>query len=917
MFEYIKIFWPFATGICLYAGYMHLQIGLRRPIDRIHTLFGLSTLSVAMAILGRVWFLTASTPRQYQQGVWLSSTGFLLVYVFLPWFIHLYAHLRHRWPTVILSAIFIGMLIVNFLQPYSLVLSGPPVLTYSTSPWGEQFTSTSTPPTQWIALMGMDEILAFVFVLAACIEVCRHGPRSRAWGLILGIGPFAVCLLIDILHQLKILPNSFVRVPGYLVLVIMMSSVLTREWRRYYERMNAVLDNVPAAVYLKQLNGRYLFVNRQFEELHRLPTTGILGKTDAQILDESRATAYAQADREALVSGPLESEEVFEHGGTSLTYSSVRFALRDTHGNAYALCGVASNITERKQAEERIRQLNRSYAALSNINQLIIHEHDPQVISERACQIIVETGGFRLAWIGLLDSASGGLRLRAHAGATPDTLAIIDKIFDDPEIGCAFTTRALATGIRSICNDIEHDPSATGWREAALQRGYRAMVSFPLTVSDKCVGTLNLYADRVNLFDAEELKLLDELARDIAFAFEIREREHERSVLEQQLTQSQKMEAIGQLAGGIAHDFNNILSAVIGNTELVRMDLSEGHPAQSSIQEILRAGQRAKELVQRILAFGRPQVHQTKVIQLQPVLDEAIRLLRATLPARVELTFSAADSLPPVCADASQIHQVVLNLITNAWHAMEDNNAGRIAVRLEACQVDETLCSAHPALRPGPYIRISVIDNGKGMDAETLSRIFEPFFTTKPAGQGAGLGLSVVHGIVRSHGGALIAESQPGMGAAFHVYLPAAVGDVAAIPNEPSIAKQIAGRGERILYIDDEQPLVFLATRFLERFGYRVEGYSDAVKALAAFRDNPQHYDLVITDYNMPGMSGIEVARQVLQIRPVAPVVLTSGYLRPDEMAKARAMGIREIVSKPNSLEDLGPLIQRVLSQLV
>jgi PAS domain S-box-containing protein len=388
----------------------------------------------------------------------------------------------------------------------------------------------------------------------------------------------------------------------------------------------------------------------------------------------------------------------------------------------------------------------------------------------------------------------------------------------------------------------------------------------------------------------------------------------ERKNLEERLRHTQKMEAIGQLAGGIAHDFNNILAAIAGNAELARMDLAAEHPALVSILEILRAGGRAKELVQRILAFSRPQAYALRTIQLQPVLEEAQRLLRATLPAGVELSFHGAPNLPAVRADASQIHQIVLNLVTNAWHAME-SHPGRIETRLEACRVDSGLCRRHAELHPGPYVHLTVSDTGKGMDAATLEHIFEPFFTTKAQTQGVGLGLSVVHGIVRGHGGAIFAESQLGDGATFHVYLPAASAeDLRVSVAETVPADEIHGHGEHILYIDDEESLVYLAVRFLERGGYRVDAFTRVNEALRAFREQPESYDVVITDYNMPGMSGMELAEQLMRIRPDAPIALTSGYLRPAEIATARALGIREVIPKPYLIEELGPLVQRMLS---
>lgn len=386
----------------------------------------------------------------------------------------------------------------------------------------------------------------------------------------------------------------------------------------------------------------------------------------------------------------------------------------------------------------------------------------------------------------------------------------------------------------------------------------------------------------------------------------------ERKTLEERLRHSQKIEAMGQLAGGIAHDFNNILAAIIGNAELARIYIADEGPVQECITEILRAGQRAKELTQRILTFSRPRALRLQPIHLRPILDEAEHLLRATLPAGVSFTCRADPTMPPVRADATQIHQILLNLVTNAWHALAGRN-GRIEANLELVNVGAGAASQHIELTPGPYVRLTVSDNGAGMDAATLEHMFEPFFTTKP--QGAGLGLSVVHGIVRSHGGAIFAESESGRGTTFHVYFPACPeGTRVATPAERT-SSTAHGHGEQIMYIDDEEPLVYLAVRFLEHAGYRVDGYTRAEEALRAFRARPNSYDVVITDYNMPSMSGMDLAQQMMKIRPGTLIALTTGYLRPAEVEQAYALGIREVIHKPYLIEELDPLVQRMLAE--
>jgi PAS domain S-box-containing protein len=386
----------------------------------------------------------------------------------------------------------------------------------------------------------------------------------------------------------------------------------------------------------------------------------------------------------------------------------------------------------------------------------------------------------------------------------------------------------------------------------------------------------------------------------------------ERKRLEAQLRQAQKMEAMGTLAGGIAHDFNNILAAIGGNVELVAMDLEGGHRALASVDEIRRAVRRASELVERILTFSRPETHGQQAIQLGPVVLEAVGLVRSLIPAGVQLTQAVAADLPDVRANPTQVQQVLVNLVTNAWQAME-GGAGRIAVALGSCTLDAPLRDAHGELPAGAYVCLSVVDTGHGIDADTLERIFEPFFTTKEAGRGTGLGLSMVHGIARGHGGAVLVESEPRRGSTFRVLFPVAVGDPPAAAEPQGRAEAPRGRGERILYLDDEPQLVTLSVRVLERLGYRVEGHVRPEDALAAFRRDPDAFDLVATDFNMPGLSGLDVAAAVAAVRPAMPVLLASGYMRPAEALQAKALGIGAILPKPYTFDELALAVHRQL----
>jgi PAS domain S-box-containing protein len=388
--------------------------------------------------------------------------------------------------------------------------------------------------------------------------------------------------------------------------------------------------------------------------------------------------------------------------------------------------------------------------------------------------------------------------------------------------------------------------------------------------------------------------------------------EQARTSLEAQLRESQKMEAIGTLASGIAHDFNNILATILGNIDLARQDAAANWQALVSLDEIQKAGFRARDLVQQILTFSRRQPTLHRVVSLAAVVEETVRLLRATLPGGVRIECRCAADTPSVLADPTQVQQVVLNLGTNAAHAME-GQPGRIDILVESVALDEASAQSNLTLRPGRYARVVVSDTGRGMDSATLRRIFEPFFTTKPPGKGTGLGLSVAHGIMQAHEGAIVAHSQPGKGSRFELYFPRAQGvaDALAIPEVAAWAGE--GHGQHILYIDDDEAHLFLIRRTLERWGYRVSAYLEQGEALDALRAGAEQFDLVITDFKMPGISGTEVAQAIRRVRRDLPVVVVSGYINEELRAQAATAGVRELVFKAQEMEELRDVVQRIL----
>lgn len=378
---------------------------------------------------------------------------------------------------------------------------------------------------------------------------------------------------------------------------------------------------------------------------------------------------------------------------------------------------------------------------------------------------------------------------------------------------------------------------------------------------------------------------------------------------EDQLRQAQKMESLGTLAGGIAHDFNNILTGILGHTQLALYDLPAGHPSHPWLQGVLQSGARAKNLVQQILTFSRKAETTRAPVRVQVVAREAFTLLRSTLPAMVRLEQQIDDDCPPVLADASQIHQVILNLCTNAWQALPEQG-GRIDLRLVVGASPDLGGAGDQLAGPGRGVILSVIDNGMGMDAATIARVFEPFFTTKEVGKGTGLGLAVVHSIVGAHGGTIAVSSKPGEGTRFDVTFPVinrAVPPRTAAP----MANMPRGHGESVLVVDDEPTIGKVVAMLLERLGYQTKYCPDPEQALTELVAG--RYAMLVTDLAMPNLSGAELARRALGRLPDLPVLMLTGFIEPAAIAALRSAGVREILGKPPDVAELAAAMARCL----
>jgi PAS domain S-box-containing protein len=679
-------------------------------------------------------------------------------------------------------------------------------------------------------------------------------------------------------------------------------------------RMRSIIDAEPECVKLLSRDGELMEINPagmnmleaiSFEEVKSQPLLSYVA--------ESYRDSFVAMHR-SVVGGASAGVEFEAIGlrGTRRWLDTRAVPLRQEDGSVAAVLAITRDITERKRMERALATRVEQEAAVVQLGMDAFAVHELRQLLGRAANLVAAT--LHADFVALAEVLPSGAEVQLRAGyGFPHT---VGELARTPINSGTLVGRTLEDRQPLLVTDAANDPRL---RDINLLLRYGVVSSISVVVPGPSApwGVLMAHCKVRREFSVDDVRFMQAIANLLAQAIQRERADNARAQAEMQLRQSQKMEALGRLAGGIAHDFNNLLSAILGNAQLARQDLGEGHAALVSVDEIKTAGCRARELVQRILAFSRQQEPHRARVDPTVLVEEAVRLLRATLPAGVELQTSYSSDIPHVLADAAQINQAMLNLGTNAWQALP-GGVGRIDVTVSTCEQDSDWCVQHPATAPGRFVLIRVCDTGVGIDQSIRERLFEPFFTTKAVGEGTGLGLSVVHGVMQAHHGAITVESEPNRGATFSLYFPALDGDAPTAPIRSVIDsdRPIVGAGQEIMYVDDEEPLVFLATRLLERMGYRVCGYTRADEAIAAYRNEPDRFDLVITDLSMPGMSGMDVAREILHLRPHAKVLLVSGYLRQSDLDLARAIGVCDVVLKPNTVEELGPVVNALVAPI-
>lgn len=634
--------------------------------------------------------------------------------------------------------------------------------------------------------------------------------------------------------------------------------------------LRLVIDLVPHFIFAQDAQSRFIFVNRSMAEACGVAPEQMVGRQrddfPSHLLLTEHLNQPGARGRELNTLRRVVEHRFKDCQGESrrLQTQAIPFEVPST--GERALLGVSIDVTQIVEAEETARASEARKTA-------VLESSLDGIVTIESSGVIVEWNRAAERIFGFTSSQAIGKRL--------DTLIVPER---------------FRTAHRSGLNQL-----LTSGKSSVMRR----LTEMPAIRSDGTEFPTELYIVPTRTSPP----LFTGFIRDIS---ERKRIEQAQSKLETHVRQVQKLEAMGTLAGGIAHDFNNILAAILSNSELGLLEVGENPTCRQCLSEIQTAALRAKGLTQQILTFSRVQ-RSSEVqgaVDAGPVISEAIRMLRATIPSGIKLISRIDACSYPVKIDPTHLHQLVINLGTNAWHAVEANQ-GHIMVGLGSERVGPTERNL-PMLKPGKYLSLVVADTGLGMDKATQERIFEPFFTTKATGKGTGLGLSVVQGIVRQAGGAAFVESTPGQGASFEILLPLA-SEGLTLTESPSDEKPV--RKGSLLVIDDEESLLKVTCKLLDRIGHHVQGYTDAAAALAQFSLDPGQWDLVITDQNMPTTSGLSISEKLLRIRPGLPIILVTGELTEGIQENARRVGISELIQKPINISALAQKIQELLDR--
>jgi PAS domain S-box-containing protein len=802
--------------------------------------------------------------------------------------------------------------------------------------------------------------------------------------------------------------------------------------RKSEEHLRMVTNAIPEQLFELGGEREYLYMNVAHVKWLGHSENGILGRRIEDVLPPEAFEIIKPYLDKAYHGQSMTFETEIQDGNGNLAAMWTRFIPKyDRDGNITGIYSIVSDVTERIKDKIHLQKVNRALRTLTKINEIIIQATDEYLFYNDVCKTLVKEGGYNLVWLGMIENSQNKEVINiSHFGPESSYLDGIKVTWDDSEYGMGPTGMTVKSGKTHVVRNVSSDENFHLWRQRATDHGFGSSIAIPIKLQDKVIGTINIYSTSTDAFDSSEVKLLEELANDVAFGIQalraqvqrdyaikslkdseqhlrsivdtapsvmcwlsidsrvhglnqegekllgvkqedmfgkdfveefvvpeskenfnqaihrtlegepIRDEEirivdkrgetyiiswnmnrlsdenddtigiiaegqditkqqraiQERENLQVQLQQAQKMEAIGQLTGGIAHDFNNILASIIGYTELALeryVDENAGK-LRSYLNEVHLAGMRAKELIAQMLAFSRSKHGEYISLNITPLINETIKLLRPTIPASIDLQFNKGLEVPSVHADPVQLQQILMNLCINARDAIGTH--GKIKVGLQQEQFGQQVCDSCHQVFEGKYLVMSVSDTGHGIPHDLLGRIFEPFLTTKDVGSGTGMGLSMVHGIVHNHNGHILVKSEEQVGTEFKILIPLIDASDAEAESGDTLGNH---RSAHILVVDDEESVARFIQAMLDTQGHRVTIKSNSPQALEYFQQHADQIDMIFTDQTMPGMSGLELAEQVLKIKPDLPIILATGYSHKISEQMAEEAGIKAFLKKP------------------
>jgi PAS domain S-box-containing protein len=627
------------------------------------------------------------------------------------------------------------------------------------------------------------------------------------------------------------------------------------------ERYRSLVDNIDFGVTMIDSDHNIVMTNVSQARMFKKPVHEFIGKKCFREYEKRENICPHCPGVQAMSTGHSAHTETegIRDDGSRFSASINAFPILNEEGHPEGFIEIVEDVTERKKAEKALRESEAQYKSLFNNNHSVMLLIDPETAD------IVDANPAAVSFYGW----------------NYETL-----------------TRKKIFNINTLTQEQVFDEI----EKAKMEQ--RKQFIFRHCLANGEIRDVEVYSGPIKVHGKE---LLYSIVYDITAR---KKAEEEKAALETQLLHAQKMESIGTLSGGIAHDFNNLLGIILGNAELAMDDMPEWHSAKFNLNEIRTASLRARDVVKQLLSFSRKTDPKQRPVKLVQIVEEALRILRSSIPTSVEIHQNIPNDVEDtILADITQINQVMINLFTNAAHAMEDTG-GVITIGIENIDLDHVFAPIYPDLSPGRYMKLTVSDTGVGIDHEIKDRIFDPYFTTKEVGKGTGIGLSVVHGIIKSHNGAIIVDSQFGKGTTFSIFFPVAE-EAVVIEAEPD--DEFPTGNERILIVDDEESMADIGRRRLERLGYQVEARTNPVEALDLFRADPDQFDLVITDMTMPHITGDNLVKEILNIRPDMPTILCTGFSEKIDEEKAKQIGVREYIEKPIGQGKLSRLVRKVL----